>query len=146
VRLAVLHGPNLNLLGVREPEIYGTETLADLDARLVSIGSELGLEVECFQDNHEGGLIDRVHTLRGHAAAAIVNAGAYSHSSLALRDALTAAALPFVEVHISNIFAREPERRSSVLAPAAIGMVTGLGTYGYEVALRALATRYAPRG
>jgi 3-dehydroquinate dehydratase-2 len=138
VRIAVLNGPNLNLLGAREPELYGKTTLGDVEARLVEVGLELGVEVECAQHNVEGALVEIVHALRGRAAGAIVNAGAYSHTSLALRDALTGVAIPFVEVHITNVYAREPERHHSMLAPAAIGVVVGLGTHGYELALRAL--------
>ena len=138
MRIAVLNGPNLNLLGTREPALYGTSTLADVEARLTAVGAELGVEVECAQHNVEGGLVELVHALRGRAAGAVVNAGAYSHTSLALRDALTGVGLPFVEVHVTNVYAREPERRHSMLAPAAIGVVVGLGTHGYELALRGL--------
>lgn len=145
MRIAVLNGPNLNLLGVREPALYGRETLGDIEARLRRIGSELGVEVECSQHNGEGDLIDRIHALRGRCDGAVVNAGAYSHTSLAIRDALVAADLPFVEVHVTNIYAREPERRHSMLAAAAVGLVAGLGAYGYEVALRALVARGSAR-
>jgi 3-dehydroquinate dehydratase-2 len=151
VRIAVLNGPNLNLLGTREPEIYGTTTLAEIEARLQDVARELRIEVVFAQFNHEGDLIDTVHALGGRTAApgvapdfrakangALVNAGAWTHTSLALRDALTGVSLPFVEVHLSNIFAREPERRHSVLASAALGMVCGLGAVGYELALRGL--------
>jgi 3-dehydroquinate dehydratase-2 len=138
VRIAVLNGPNLNLLGLREPELYGHTTLAQVESRLAELGRELGVDIECAQDNAEGALIDLVHGLRGRAQGAIVNAGAYSHSSLALRDALTGTALPFVEVHVTNVYAREPERRHSMLASAAVGVVAGLGVTGYELALRGL--------
>ena len=138
MRIAVLNGPNLNLLGQREPELYGRTTLAQVEARLAEIGRELGVDVECAQDNAEGALIDLVHGLRGRAQGAIVNAGAYSHSSLALRDALTGTSLPFVEVHVTNVYAREPERRHSMLASAAVGVVVGLGVVGYELALRGI--------
>jgi 3-dehydroquinate dehydratase-2 len=146
VRIAVLNGPNLNLLGVREPAIYGTATLADVEARLVELGTELGVEVDCAQHNVEGTLVEMVHGLRGRADGAVVNAGAYSHTSLALRDALTAVALPFIEVHVTNVYAREPERHHSMLAPAAIGVVVGLGTHGYELALRGLVHTLRTRG
>jgi len=150
VRIAVLNGPNLNLLGTREPELYGRVTLPEVEARLSEVGRELGVDVECAHRNGEGELVDLVHSLRGRADGAVINAGAYSHSSLALRDALTGVALPFVEVHVTNVHAREPERRHSMLASAAIGSVVGLGTHGYELALRglveALRARAAGRG
>jgi len=138
VRIAVLNGPNLNLLGVREPERYGRDSLADVEARLAAVATELGVELECSQHNGEGQLIDAVHGMRGRVDGAIVNAGAYSHTSLALRDALVGVSVPFVEVHVTNVYAREPERRHSMLAPAAIGGVVGLGAHGYELALRGL--------
>jgi 3-dehydroquinate dehydratase-2 len=138
VRIAVLNGPNLNLLGIREPALYGTTTLADVEARLTDVGRELGVAVECAQHNVEGGLVEIVHAMRGRVDGAVVNAGAYSHSSLALRDALTGVSVPFVEVHVTNVYAREPERRHSMLASAAVGVVVGLGTHGYELALRGL--------
>lgn len=138
MRIAVLNGPNLNLLGVREPERYGRTTLADVERRLGEVAAELGVELECAQHNGEGQLIDAVHAMRGRVDGVVVNAGAYSHSSLALRDALVGASVPFVEVHVTNVYAREPERRHSMLAPAAIGGIVGLGAYGYELALRGL--------
>jgi 3-dehydroquinate dehydratase-2 len=138
VRIAVLNGPNLNLLGVREPDRYGTTTLADVVRRLGEIARELGVELECVQHNGEGQLIDAVHAMRGRVDGAVVNAGAYSHSSLALRDALVGVSVPFVEVHVTNVYARESERRHSMLAPAALGGVVGLGVFGYELALRGL--------
>jgi 3-dehydroquinate dehydratase-2 len=146
VRIAVLNGPNLNLLGTREPELYGRTTLAEVEARLSAVGVELGVDVECAQRNGEGELVDLVHSLRGRAQGAIVNAGAYSHTSIALRDALTGVALPFVEVHVTNVYAREPERRHSMLAPVAVGCVVGLGTQGYELALRGLVATLRARG
>jgi 3-dehydroquinate dehydratase-2 len=145
MRIAVVNGPNLNLLGLREPEIYGRETLADVERALRGVASEVGAELQFVQHNGEGQLIDAIHALRGKADGAIVNAGAYSHSSLALRDALAGVSLPFVEVHVTNVYAREPERRHSMLAPAAVGVICGLGTYGYELALRGLARRLAAR-
>ncbi len=138
MRIAVLNGPNLNLLGVREPERYGRTTLADIERRLGDVATELGVQLECSQHNGEGQLIDAVHAMRGRVDGAVVNAGAYSHSSLALRDALVGVSVPFVEVHVTNVYAREPERRHSMLAPAAIGGVVGLGVHGYELALRGL--------
>ena len=138
MRIAVLNGPNLNLLGVREPERYGRTSLADIERRLGEIAVELDVQLECSQYNGEGQLIDAVHAMRGRVDGAVVNAGAYSHSSLALRDALVGVSVPFVEVHVTNVYAREPERRHSMLAPAAIGGVVGLGVHGYELALRGL--------
>ena len=145
MKIAVINGPNLNLLGIREPEVYGGETLADVEKSLRAVASEIGAELEFIQQNGEGQLIDAIHALRGKVAGAIVNAGAYSHSSLAIRDALSGVAIPFVEVHITNVYAREPERRHSMLASAAVGVICGLGTYGYELALRGLARRLKAR-
>ncbi len=151
MKIAILNGPNLNLLGTREPEIYGKTTLAEIEGRLHEVAAELHMEIVVAQFNHEGDLIDAIHALGGRPAApgvatdlrekvagALINAGAWTHTSLALRDALTGVSLPFVEVHLSNIFAREPERRHSVLAGAARGLVCGLGAVGYELALRGL--------
>jgi 3-dehydroquinate dehydratase-2 len=138
VRIAVLNGPSLNLLGTREPHIYGTQTLADVEKELQAVARELNVELTFSQHNGEGDLIEAVHALRGKADGALVNAAAYTHTSLALRDALAAVGLPFVEVHLSNIFGREPERRQSQLAAAAVGVVCGFGAYGYELALRGL--------
>ena len=146
MKLAVLNGPNLNLLGTREPEIYGTTTLADIESRLRSVARELGVEISFAQTNHEGALIDAIQGLRGNADGVIINAGAYSHTSLAIRDALSAVAIPYVEVHLSNIFAREPERRQSTLAAGAKAVLCGFGAYGYELALRGLVARLASRG
>lgn len=147
MRIAVLNGPNLNLLGTREPALYGSTTLAEVEDRLRRLGAELGVEVECLQRNGEGELIDAVHALRGRAAGAIVNAGAYSHTSLALRDAFAAVEVPFVEVHVTNVYAREPERRHSALAPGATAVLGGFGAFGYELALRGLVHRLgATRG
>lgn len=143
MRIGILNGPNLNLLGTREPALYGRETLADIERSLVSVASQLGADLEFAQHNGEGEMIDVLHRWRGKIDGAIINAGAYTHSSLALRDALTSIAVPFVEVHLTNIYAREPERRHSMLAPAAVGMVCGLGSYGYELALRGLTRRLA---
>jgi 3-dehydroquinate dehydratase-2 len=141
MRIAVINGPNLNLLGVREPDVYGRETLGDLEKALRTVALELGAQVQFIQHNGEGQLVDAIHALRGKVDAAIVNAGAYSHTSLAIRDALAGVSLPFVEVHITNVHAREPERHHSMLASAAVGVICGLGTHGYELALRALARR-----
>jgi len=138
VRIAVLNGPNLNLLGIREPEIYGTTTLAEIESHLEEVGTELGVTLLFSQFNEEGRMIEAIHNCRGVVAGALVNAGAWTHTSLALRDALTGVSLPFVEVHLSNIHAREPERRHSWLASAALGIVAGFGAESYELALRGL--------
>jgi len=145
VHIAVLNGPNLNLLGDREPALYGRQTLADIEQRVATVAVELGVTVEFAQRNGEGELIELMHALRGRADGAIVNAGAYTHTSLALRDALMAIRVPFVEVHLTNIYAREPERRHSMLAPAAMCIIAGLGATGYELALRGLVAALTPR-
>lgn len=142
----VLNGPNLNLLGTREPAIYGSTTLPEIEARLRDVARELGVEIDCAQHNGEGALIDAIQALRGRADAAIINAGAYSHTSLAIRDAFAAVSVPFVELHLTNIFAREPERRHSALAPGARAVLCGFGAAGYELALRGLAATLPSRG
>jgi 3-dehydroquinate dehydratase-2 len=145
VRIAVLNGPNLNLLGTREPALYGTGTLADIESRLRVLARELGVDVEFAQHNGEGELVEAIQGLRGRVDVAIINAGAYSHTSLAIRDAFAAVAIPFVEVHLTNIYAREPERRHSMLAPGARAVLCGFGADGYELALRGIAAS-APGG
>jgi 3-dehydroquinate dehydratase-2 len=139
--IAVLNGPNLNLLGQREPEIYGRTTLPEIEAMVRDAARAQGADLEWFQTNHEGALVDAVQGLRGRADGALINAAALSHSSLALRDAVLAVKVPFVELHLSNIFAREPERRHSVIADLAIGLVTGFGAQSYLLALQALVGR-----
>lgn len=139
--VAVLNGPNLNLLGRREPEIYGTHTLAEIERAVRDDAGRLGLEIEWFQTNHEGALIEAIHQLDGKAAGVLMNAAAWTHTSLALRDAMLAVRIPFVEVHLSNIFAREARRRHSLLADLAIGVVAGFGMQSYQLALQALAQR-----
>jgi 3-dehydroquinate dehydratase II len=141
MRVAVLNGPNLNLLGMREPEIYGRTTLAEIEELVRAEAARLGAEIEWTQSNHEGVLVDAVQGLRGRVDGALVNAAALSHSSLSLRDAFLAVRVPFVELHLSNIFAREPERRHSVLADLALGLVTGFGAQSYVLALHALVGR-----
>lgn len=143
MRIAVLNGPNLNLLGTREPELYGHETLDDVERRLRKVATELRVDLELGQHNGEGEIIDAIHGMRGRVQGALVNAGAYTHTSLAIRDALVGVSLPFVEVHLTNIYARERERRRSMLANAAVGIVCGLGTLGYELALRGLVAHLA---
>ncbi len=138
--ILVLNGPNLNLLGTREPQIYGADTLADVERRLVDEGSALGLQVSCFQSNHEGALIDRIHAARLDGTRAfIVNPGGLTHTSVALRDAFAGVALPLVEVHISNVHKREPFRHHSYISGIAEGVIAGLGVMGYSAALRFLA-------
>lgn len=135
----VLNGPNLNLLGERDPQQYGTTSLAEVDALCRETGSALGLEVETFQTNHEGGLVDKVHEVRRTAAAVVVNAGACTHTSVALMDALAVLSQPVVEVHLSNVHAREDFRRTSYVSLVADAVVAGAGTHGYALALRHVA-------
>ena len=137
-RIVVLNGPNLNLLGQREPAIYGATTLADLEAQVRLRADGLGVTVEWIQSNDEGALVDLVQGLAGRADGAIVNLGAYTHTSLALRDAFLAAPIPFIEVHLSNLYRREAARHHSLTADLAIGMISGLGGRGYLLALEAL--------
>ena len=137
-RLLVLHGPNLNLLGRREPGHYGTATLDDVTRALDGLAAELGVSLEHFQSNHEGALIDRIHAAMGTCDAIIVNPGGLTHTSVSLRDALTAVALPFVEVHLSNVHAREPFRQVSLLADVAVGRIAGFGASSYTLGLRAM--------
>ena len=141
MRIAVLNGPNLNLLGQREPEVYGRTTLPEIEALVREAARAHGVELDWFQTNHEGALVDAVQGLRGRVDGALINAAALTHSSLALRDALLAVRVPFVELHLSNIFAREPERRHSMIADLALGMVTGFGAQSYVLALEALMGR-----
>jgi 3-dehydroquinate dehydratase-2 len=141
-RMLVLHGPNLNLLGTREPEVYGTDTLAQIEARLKTRASAAGHELDCLQSNAEHQLIDRIHRARTEGVAFILfNPGAFTHTSIALRDALLGVAIPFIEVHLSNVHAREDFRRRSYLSDVAVGVITGLGAEGYELALRAAISR-----
>jgi 3-dehydroquinate dehydratase II len=135
----VLNGPNLNMLGKRQPEIYGRETLSDVEKLCRAEAARLGLAIEFAQSNHEGALVDRIQKAREKNAAIVINAGAYTHTSVALLDALNAAELPVVEVHISNIYKRESFRHHSYISPAAVGVIAGLGIHGYLLALQALA-------
>ncbi len=139
----ILNGPNLNMLGKRQPEIYGRETLADVEAACRAEAVRLGLAVDFFQSNHEGSLVDRIQEAREANAAIVINAGAYTHTSVAILDALNAAELPVIEVHLSNIHRREPFRHHSYVSLAALGMIAGLGSQGYLFALQALARRLA---
>ena len=140
-RILVLNGPNLNMLGVREPKTYGSQTLADVEAMCVSEGQALGLEVECRQSNIEGELVTWIQQALGAFSALVLNPGAYSHTSIAIHDALRAVALPVVEVHLSNIHAREAFRHHSYVSPVATGVICGLGATGYKLALQALAEK-----
>ncbi|HEY8259077.1 MAG TPA: type II 3-dehydroquinate dehydratase [Gemmatimonadales bacterium] len=141
MRIAVLNGPNLNLLGQREPEVYGRTTLSEIEGMVREAARAHGAEIEWLQTNHEGAMVDAVQGLRGRVDGALINAAALTHSSLALRDALLAVRIPFVELHLSNIFAREPERQHSMIADLALGMVTGFGAQSYLLALQALVGR-----
>src|SRR4026207_1465215 len=141
MRIAVLNGPNLNLLGQREPEVSGRRGRAEIGARVRKAAEPLGVQIEWFQTHHEGALVEAVQGLRGRADGALINAATLTPSSLALRDALLAVPIPFVELHLSNIFAREPARRHSVIADLALGMVTGFGPQSYLLALPALLGR-----
>jgi len=143
MKILVLHGPNLNLLGEREPEVYGRTTLAEIDARLREQAAKRGAQVESFQSNHEGALIDRIQAARRTHRAIVINPGGLTHTSVALRDALVACELPVVEVHLSNIHAREDFRQRSLVAGIALGQISGLGAKGYELALEALLDRLA---
>ena len=142
-RVLIVHGPNLNLLGTREPQVYGRETLDEIHAGLQRLAEELGIDLFFFQSNHEGALIDRLHQARHeNIDGIIINPGGLTHTSVALRDALVAVDIPAVEVHLSNIFARESFRHHSFISPVAIGQLCGFGAMGYQLALRGLCGRF----
>lgn len=141
-RVLVLHGPNLDLLGEREPDVYGRLRLAEVNAAIEAWAARSGWTVEIFQSNHEGALIDAMHAARGRVRFQVVNAAAYTHTSVALRDAIRAVAVPTIEVHLSNIHAREPFRHTSLLAPVCVGVICGLGLHSYLAALGAGAALY----
>jgi len=143
--ILILHGPNLNLLGHREPAIYSILSLAEIDQKLVILGRELELEIRSLQSNHEGELIDAIHETRGWAAGIIFNPGGYTHTSVALRDAIAAISLPVIEVHLSNIYAREEFRQHSLIAPVCLGTIAGFSWYSYALALYALAEQLAKK-
>jgi len=141
-KVLVINGPNLNLLGTREPHIYGATTLADVENGLVAQGKALGLDVSCFQSNHEGAIVERIHQARGEGVAfVLINPGAYTHTSVAIRDAFAGVAIPFVELHISNVHKREPFRHHSYLSDIAEAVMAGFGTAGYGLALQYISTR-----
>ena len=142
----VLHGPNLNLLGQREPDVYGFLTLDEINLRLMTLGRELNVEVRCNQSNHEGGLIDALHDGQAWANGVILNAGAYTHTSIAIRDAISAIYIPVVEVHLSNVHAREEFRHTSMISGVCKGQVIGFGWRSYTLALRGLAEILAEQG
>lgn len=137
MRIRVIHGPNLNLLGLREPDLYGTDTLAELNRKIEDLARALGVEIEIFQANSEGEIIDRIHECVGHADALVINPAAYTHYSIAIRDAVSTIRLPVVEVHLSNIHAREEFRHRSVIAPVACGQIAGFGSNSYLLGLQA---------
>jgi 3-dehydroquinate dehydratase-2 len=141
MRVLLLNGPNLNLLGLREPGLYGADTLEAIEADLRHQADVMGVALETFQSNHEGALIDRIHAARGEADGILINAGAYTHTSIALRDALLGVAIPFVELHLSNVHAREPFRHHSLLADKALGVICGFGPASYALALEGLVGR-----
>ena len=138
MKILILHGPNLNLLGTREPEIYGSMMLGDINSKLIEFGKGSGAELKCFQSNHEGALIDALHDAREWADGVVFNPGGYTHSSIALRDAVSACGLPVVEVHLSNVYAREEFRHSSLISTVCVGKIVGFGWRSYELGLKAL--------
>ena len=138
MKILALHGPNLNLLGTREPEVYGSMTLEDINQKLIELGKELGADVKCLQSNHEGALIDALHDARTWANGVVFNPGGYTHTSVALRDAITAIGIPVIEVHLSNVYAREEFRHKSLISAVCKGKVLGLGWRSYTLGLRAL--------
>jgi 3-dehydroquinate dehydratase-2 len=143
MNILVVHGPNLNLLGEREPHIYGSLTLDQINKRLEDFGGQHGVSLRCFQSNHEGALIDALHQARGWAQGIIINPGGYTHTSVALRDAISGVGLPVIEVHLSNTAAREAFRHTSLITPVCLGHITGLGWIGYRLAMEALIEREA---
>jgi 3-dehydroquinate dehydratase-2 len=141
--ILILNGPNLNLLGTRQPEVYGTETLSDVEKLCKTHAQALDVSVSCLQSNHEGALIDALHAAKAKFQGVVLNAGAYTHTSVALRDAISSVELPVVEVHLSNIHARESFRHHSHIAPVALGQICGFGTQGYVLAIDALVKHFA---
>ena len=138
MKILILHGPNLNLLGTREPEVYGSMTLDGINQKMIALGKELGAEVTCLQSNHEGALIDALHDARTWASGVVFNPGGYTHTSVALRDAISAIVIPVIEVHLSNVYAREEFRHTTFISAVCKGKVTGFGRRSYELGLRGL--------
>lgn len=144
--LLVLHGPNLNLLGTREPDVYGTVTMEGINRDLASLADRFGIGIDFYQSNHEGDIIDRLQAARGQSDGIIINPAAYTHTSVAIRDCLAAISIPTIEVHLSNIHAREEFRHTSLTAPVVMGQISGLGALGYTLAFHALLEEFAKRG
>lgn len=142
-KILVIHGPNLNMLGQREPDIYGHQSLDEINARLLSLGENLGLEIETFQSNHEGEIVDRIQLAAGSCDGILINPAAYTHTSIAIRDALSLMDIPVVEIHLSNIYKREPFRHKSLIADIVAARISGFGAQGYLLALQGLAALIA---
>ncbi|KAI9924885.1 hypothetical protein ASPWEDRAFT_40545 [Aspergillus wentii DTO 134E9] len=143
--ILLINGPNLNLLGTREPHIYGSTTLSDVESNCKSHAASLGASLDSFQSNHEGAIIDRIQAARGNVDGIIINPGAFTHTSVAIRDALLGVSIPFIELHVSNVHAREPWRHHSYFSDKASGIIVGLGVYGYKVAVDHVVTNFKAR-
>lgn len=145
-KILVIHGPNLNMLGKREPEIYGKETLDDINNTIAGKGSDIGLEIECFQSNHEGAIVEKIQTAMGKVSGLIINPAAFTHTSIAIRDAVLLLDMPVIEVHLSNIYKRESFRHKSMLSDVVTGQIAGLGVIGYLLALEAISNMVRKKG